>query len=210
MRWMRGCRIGGKVGRIGWSPRHPMTMTTNAMKTRSHSRSFAWERMGLVAIRAILISLSPRSSLMMYCSVFFVYAVLIVVLSMVFKSDLASVALLVLPLHAVLLVLLLHAAWFSAWSALGHPPRPSANDPKGFGPPVRWFLAATTISMRTYIHIIAASVATDFARFLTVMINGKSLKAVKFFPLIARFALWVAAPVYVMLEPFHIAMWIMD
>lgn len=166
--------------------------------------------MGLVAICAILISLSPRSSLMMYCSVFFVYSVLIVVLSMAFKSDLASAALLALPLHPVFLLLLMHAAWFSDWRALGHPPRPIANDPKDFGPPVRWILAATTISMRTYAHVLAASVAIDFVRFLAVMINGKSLKAVRFFPLMARFAVWVAAPVYVMLEPFHIAMWIMD
>lgn len=103
-----------------------------------------------------------------------------------------------------------HAAWISAWLALGHPPRPTANDPKDFGPPVSAILAATTIFMLTYVHVMVASAIVDLGRAIVAMIDKEALRCLIGFPLLVRTAAWISVPVYAMLDPFHIFEWIMD
>lgn len=71
-------------------------------KAESRYRRLIWELPGLAAILALLISLSPQSSLNACCFVFLAYAISAILLSMLAQSDLSGSALVLLPLHPIL------------------------------------------------------------------------------------------------------------
>ena len=100
--------------------------------------------------------------------------------------------------YPVLLVASLYACWLLAWLALGHPPRPSLDDPGNIHPAVRVFYYIPGLMM----------VCFPMGMFGGISILARA--SGRFWLGLGLIGLWLAAFVLLRWDPLEVTQWYMD
>src|SRR6185312_12782716 len=116
----------------------------------------------------------------------------------------------VMALYPMILLSALYAAWFIAWHALGHPPRPSLDDPKFISPLVdKACDAAGIVMMGTFLSLLACILLTAvmFGRSWFAKDNPQS--RVDLSPIFILLT-WFAGIGIILVEPSRVLEWHFD
>lgn len=112
--------------------------------------------------------------------------------------------------YPVLMLAALYATWFVAWAVLGHPPRPSLDDPK---------YISTFVDI-PYIFTMILIIATPGAMVLAVGLTPLHFRRLESsrgavvtkttLALLMLVALWAVTIAVCRLDPWNVSMWYMD
>jgi hypothetical protein len=105
----------------------------------------------------------------------------------------------------VAVVAALYGEWLLAWLVLGHPPRPSLDDPKGV-PGSSWMHVVTALALLGMVPAAAAALALNVAHLLTA--RPSAVRGVA--RLVALFGLWLAVFALLRWDPWRVVYWWMD
>jgi hypothetical protein len=107
-------------------------------------------------------------------------------------------------LYPLVVVAMLYGEWFLAWSALGHPPRPSLDDPKHIGS--NWMHAITGLALFGLLPVAGAALILNV---MHLVINRPSAvrSVVRF---VALVEVWVAVYALISWDPGRVFYWWAD
>jgi hypothetical protein len=110
--------------------------------------------------------------------------------------------------YPMLILLSIHLTWLGAWCALGHPPRPSLDDPEDIGPIAVPYALTAILLFGAPIALVAA-VGLTIGRIVRRIIDraGRAYSAV----LLGVVPLsWFVGDALLQWDPLHIVYWYMD
>jgi hypothetical protein len=108
-------------------------------------------------------------------------------------------------LYPVVVVAALYGEWLLAWHVLGHPPRPSLDDPKGI-PGSSWMHAVTALAVLGTLPAAFAALALNATHL--VMARPSAVRGVA--RLVALSGLWLALFALLRWDPWQVGYWWMD
>lgn len=106
--------------------------------------------------------------------------------------------------YPMLLLAILHLYWFLAWVSLGHPPRPSLDDPVEVGSlPMLW-LSGSMMMVAPGVAVLV--VITEL---LNLLGSSRPIQ-IRFLWIVMVATCWIAAYAYVWWDPLRLFEWYMD
>jgi hypothetical protein len=131
-------------------------------------------------------------------------------LSMALHASWFRIAAWVFACYPLLLLACLYATWWAAWYCLGHPPRPSLDDPKFIGPLVDAPHAATWLLFFGFLPALLVNVVLvviEFGRTLYSDHDGLGRVAARLgLPMLS----WPLAFFWLQVDPGDVVNWFMD
>jgi hypothetical protein len=120
-------------------------------------------------------------------------------------------------IYSVLVLASFYATWLTAWCVLGHPPRPSIDDPKSISPIVDVPFVATDLLIGgvpfvLLLFVPLALTATEVTRNPSARENQPLKEAVQRVaaPISWGVFFWLAVFVILLLDPLGVIFWFMD
>jgi hypothetical protein len=125
-------------------------------------------------------------------------------------SRVLSAANLGLGIYPIQFLVAFYSTWLAAWFALGHPPRPSLDDPKFIGLPVDVFYAATILHMIGAPAILGAhAILLMIWSYVELVDNPRRIVRMGPF-LVLPFLLWGLTYATFRWDPGRVLYWFMD
>ncbi|MEO1523825.1 MAG: hypothetical protein AAFX06_00230 [Planctomycetota bacterium] len=105
--------------------------------------------------------------------------------------------------YPLMLLAALYATWMIGWMELGHPPRPSLDDPSS----ISWVV--NTACLITGLLLVGFPAAVFFGATIQLCDRVRSLSE-RFLSVIGLFTCWVFTIAFLRWDPFLVMSWFMD